>query len=194
MRPRPLAAGLALVVALAAPPALACGGDDGGTDEGDGGDATAEAADAVCSLLRRWNDDLGAIVDATSQAITDDDDPATANDVLLDGYDELIAAAEGHVAEAEELRLPDVAGGEDLAAELLAGAEESVAVLEDERAAAAELGPIGVPQQAGALGQAFTGVERAVSVLQPQAGAYDEGLQAAFRADEGCRHVIQPTG
>ena len=191
MRPRPLAAaGLALALAAAA---AGCGAHDDGAPAG-GGDGAAETAATVCALLRRWNDDLGGIVDATAQAITDDDDPATANQVLLDGYDELLAAAEGHVAEVDELALPDTPDRDALVEDLRAGAQESVDVLEDERADAAELGPIGLEQQGGALGAALTGVERAVSVLEPPAADYGADLRAAFAEDEGCRHVVQPTG
>jgi hypothetical protein len=36
------------------------------------------------------------------------------------------------------------------------------------------------------------GLERATSVLEPSAGAYDPVLAAAFAADAGCEHVVQP--
>ena len=46
---------------------------------------------------------------------------------------------------------------------------------------------------AGALGTAFIAVERAGAVVEPAIGTYDdEELKAAFAADDGCEHVIQP--
>jgi hypothetical protein len=153
--------------------------------------AAAETAETVCATLRRWNNELTDLFNATSQQITDDDDPDTAGDVLVAGFDEMIAVAEAHVAEAEDLVLP-AEWGDDLRAELTAGAEESLAVLEEERAQAADLPPIEIDDQGGAIGGASVGLERATSVLEPQAGAYDAVLGEAFTADEGCEHVIQP--
>jgi hypothetical protein len=180
---------LAAVLAAAALGGGACG-DDGGTSDDD----AAATADAVCSLLRRWNDEIGDVMDATSQSITDDDDPTTANGVLVGGFDDMIEVAEGHVDEVDELSLPDVADRDQLVADLRAGAEESQAVLVEERDEAAALGPIGVEQQRGALGGALTGVERATSVLEPQVTRYDEVLQQAFADNDGCSNVIQPAG
>jgi hypothetical protein len=68
-----------------------------------------------------------------------------------------------------------------------------VAVLEHERDEAAELEPFGVDGQGGAIGGASVGLERATSAVEPSIGDYDdEDLRAAFAADEGCEHVIQP--
>jgi hypothetical protein len=167
-----------------------CGGDGGGTSPDDAG----ATADTVCSLLRRWNDDIGDVMDATAQSITDDDDPTTANGVLVDGFDQMVTVAEGHLGEVDHLDLPEVADRDQVLADLQAGAEKSLATLEEERDEAAELAPIGVEQQRGALGGALTGVERAVSVLEPRVARYDDTLQQAFTDDEGCANVIQPVG
>jgi hypothetical protein len=154
--------------------------------------AADETAETVCATLRRWNNDLTDLFNATSQAITDADDPDTAGEVLVAGFDEMIAVAQAHVDEAAELDLPTASWSEDLRAELAAGAEESVGVLEEEREQAAALPPIDVEDQGGAIGGASVGLERATSVLEPAAGAYDPVLGAAFVANEGCEHVIQP--
>jgi hypothetical protein len=155
--------------------------------------AAAETADTVCTLLRRWNNELSATFNATSQAITDADDPDTSVDTLVDGFDEMIATAEAHRAEVDDLELPAVDERDDLLAELAAGADESIAVLDDERDDAAALDPFGVSGQGGAIGGASVGLERATSALEPSIGDYhDEDLRAAFAADEGCEHVIQP--
>ena len=43
------------------------------------------------------------------------------------------------------------------------------------------------------LGSAFIALERAGSLVEPEIGTYeDEDLKAAFAADDGCEHVIQP--
>lgn len=154
--------------------------------------AAATTADTVCTTLRRWNNELTDVFNAASQRITDDDDPDTAGDVLVAGFDEMIAIAETHVDEARELELPRTVWSDDLRAELGTGAEESLAVLEDERDEAAELPPIDVDAQGGAIGGASLGVERATAVLEPSAGRYDVVLAEAFAADEGCVHVVQP--
>jgi hypothetical protein len=164
-------------------------------DEGDTAAASpeaAETADMVCTMLRDWNNDLGDVVNSTSQTITDQDDPSTANGVLLDGFDEMIRLAEQHRGQVDELRLPAVDERDRLVEELTEGADESIDVLHEERAEAAELGPIDVDEQRSALGGAFTGVERALSVIEPEIEAYDADLRRAFEDDEGCMHVIQP--
>lgn len=154
--------------------------------------AAAETAETVCATLRRWNNDLTEVFNATSQQITDDDDPDTAGDVLVDGFDEMIELATDHRDEVDGLDLPAASWRDDLIAELAAGADESIAVLQDERGEAADLPPIEVDDQGGAVGGASVGLERATAVLEPSVGAYDPALGAAFAADEGCEHVVQP--
>jgi hypothetical protein len=155
--------------------------------------AAAETADTVCSMLRRWNNDLSDTFNATSDAITDADDPDTSVDDLVAGFDEMIEQAEDHLAEAEQLDLPAIDDRDALRAELVAGAEESIAVLEAERDQVADLEPFGARGQGGAIGGASVGLERATSALEPSIGSYDdEDLRAAFAGNEGCEHVIQP--
>lgn len=181
---------VATVLVIGAAVLAACG-DDGGTSTSE--DAAADTADTVCTLLRDWNNELAASLNATSTAITDADDPDTANQVLLDGWDELIAIAEGHPADVEQLDLPDSAVRDDLRAELTEGAEAAITVLEDEREEIAALPPITVDEQSGALGGAFVSMEKAHSVVEPRIGNYDdEQIRAAFQDDPGCEHVIQP--
>ena len=187
---------VASVFAVAVVLAAGCGGDD---DDGDEGGAGAEAspeavetADTVCTMLRGWNNDLGDVINATSQTITDEDDPRTAKGVLLDGFDEMIRLAQQHRQQVDGLRLPAVDERDRLVQELTDGADESIEVLRQERAEADELGPIDVDEQRSALGGAFTGVERALSVIEPEVERYDADLRRAFEADEGCMHVIQP--
>jgi hypothetical protein len=76
---------------------------------------------------------------------------------------------------------------------LQSGADEAIAALEEERADIEELPPVEVSEQRGVLGTAFIAAERAGSVVEPAIGTYeDEDLKAAFAADDGCEHVIQP--
>jgi hypothetical protein len=178
-----LALGVAMALATAG-----CGASEPTSVEA----AAAETADAVCTTLRGWNNELTDVFNATSQEITDDDDPATAGGVLVAGFDEMVAVAEAHVEEARELELPRTVWSDDLRAELGAGAEQSLAVLEDERDEAADLPPIDVDEQGGAIGGASVGVERATSAFEPSAGRYDAVLAEAFAANEGCAHVVQP--
>lgn len=198
-------AGIAVPAALAVligPAALGACGSPSDADRGEadreeerGEPASAEAArtaEVVCTMLRGWNNDLGDLINAASRSITDDDDPGTANAVLLQGFDDMIALAEAHRSEVDGLELPDTGEREDLIAELAAGADESLAVLREERDAVAALGPIDVDGQRGALGTAFTGVERATSVFEPDIAAYGPDLRRAFQDDPGCTHVIQP--
>lgn len=187
-RPGP-ATSAAGVAAAALLTAAACGASLPTSSEA----AAAETADAVCSLLRQWNDEMGDVVNATSQAITDDDDPDTANEVLAEGFERLVGVAEARRAQVDTLDLPASRDREALLDELRAGADESIAILEDELDDVAELEPITVDRQAGALGGAFVTVEGALAVIEPQAAAYSAELRAAFADDEGCRHVVQPT-
>lgn len=169
-------------------PAAGCGASKPTSSEA----AAAETAETVCATLRRWNNELTEVFNATSQRITDDDDPDTAGDVLVDGFDEMIELATAHRDEVDGLDLPAAGWRDDLLAELATGADESITVLQDERDHAADLPPIELDDQAGAVGGASVGVERATSVLEPSVAAYDPVLGAAFADDEGCEHVIQP--
>src|SRR5262245_24065597 len=164
-----MALALGVGVAVATP---GCGASEPTSVEA----AAAETADTVCTTLRRWNNELTDVFNAASQQITDEDDPATAGDVLVAGFDEMITVAEAHVEEAHELELPPTVWSDDLRAELGAGAEASLAVLEDERDEAADLPPVDVDEQGGAIGGASVGVERATSALEPSAGSYDGEL------------------
>ena len=177
--------GLALGAALA----TGCGASLPTSSEA----AATETAETVCGMLRRWNNDLSETLNATSQSITDDDDPATAGGVLVAGFDDMIDLATSHREEVDDLDLPASTERDALLAELAAGADESVAVLRAERSEAENLSTVEVADQRGVLGAAFIGVERATSVLEPSIGAYDdEALREAFATDEGCEHVIQP--
>jgi hypothetical protein len=179
----------AAAAVLLAGMSAACGASEPTSSEA----AAAETADTVCNLLRDWNNDLSEVFNATSAEITDTDDPATSVDTLVDGFDEMIALAEEHQAQLDDLDLPAVDERDALLAELADGADESLAALEEERAQAAALPPIEISDQGGAIGGASVGLERATSVLEPSIGAYeDEELRAAFADDEDCAHVIQP--
>ena len=167
----------------------ACGDSEPTTREA----ASSETAAVVCGMLRRWNNDIAASINGTSDAITDADDPETANAVLLDGFDDLIRVAEGHRAEVDDLDLPVSNERDRLLEDLRGGADEAIAALEEQRTEIEDLPPIEVSEQRGVLGSAFIAVERAGSVVEPAIGTYDdEELKAAFAADDGCEHVIQP--
>ena len=167
----------------------ACGDSEPTTREA----ASSETAAVVCGMLRQWNNDIAASINATSDAITDADDPETAPGVLRDGFDDLIRLAEDHRSEVDELDLPVSDERDRLVEELRSGADEAVAALEEERADIEDLPSIEVSEQRGVLGTAFIAVERAGSVVEPAIGTYDdEELKAAFATDDGCEHVIQP--
>jgi hypothetical protein len=190
-----LTAAAAALVGCGSPSDADRGERDGDRPEDRGEPASEEAtqtADLVCSMLRGWNNDLGDVINTAAQTITDEDDPGTADGVLLQAFDDMIALAETHLEAVGALQLPEIDERQELLDELTAGAEESLSVLEEERGNAADLGPIDVDGQRGALGTAFTGVERATSVFEPEIGAYSPDLRTAFEDDSGCIHVIQP--
>lgn len=167
----------------------ACGDSEPTTREA----ASSETAAIVCGMLRRWNNEMGDSLNGTSDAITDADDPETAPGVLLDGFDDLIRLAEDHRAEVEDLELPVSDERDRLLEELRGGADKAIAALEEERADIEDLPPVAVSEQRGVLGSAFIAAELAGSVVEPAIGTYDdEELKAAFAADDGCEHVIQP--
>jgi hypothetical protein len=155
--------------------------------------AAADTAATVCGLLREWSNDLAGTMNATSDAVTDDDDPATAPEVLRAGYDELIAIAEEHLAEVDALDLPATGAREEIVDDLRTGAGAAVAELEEHRAELDALEAVEVDDQRGVLGGAFTNLEKAQSVVEPQVGAYEEeAVRAAFADEPTCEHVIQP--
>jgi hypothetical protein len=177
---------MTVVLALAAVPAC-------GDDEPIAADRPAEVADSVCTLLRDWNNDLSGIINDTSRAITDADDPETANEVLLDGFDRMIASAEAHAEDVDDLDLPPVPDRTLILEALRAGAMASADVLTEALPELEELPPIGVPEQGWALSGAFLVYERATSAMRPQAAAWGADLREAIAAEEGCDFVIQPT-
>jgi hypothetical protein len=187
--PRVWTTAVIAAVAAALAVASACGDSEPTTREA----ASAETATAVCGMLRRWNNDIADSINGTSDAITDADDPATAPSVLRDGFDDLIRLAEDHRSEVDDLELPVSNERDRLLEELRGGADEAVAAFEEERADIEDLAQVEVSEQRGVLGTAFIAVERAGSVVEPAIGTYeDEELKAAFAADDGCEHVIQP--
>jgi hypothetical protein len=156
--------------------------------------AAAETADEVCAMLRELNNEMAVSLNATSDEITDADDPETAPQVLRDGYDDLIGIAEDYAHDVDELDLPVSDARDALLGELHSGAEEAVTALEDERTELEGLDPVEVDDQAGVLGGAFTSLEKAQSVVEPRIGAYgDEELTEAFAAEPTCEHFIQPS-
>jgi hypothetical protein len=188
MDPLRAAAVIAGATAIAAV-VSACGDSEPTTQEA----ASAQTATVVCGMLRRWNNEIGDVLNSTSDAITDADDPDTAPGMLRDGFDDLIQLAEDHRAEVDDLELPVTDERDRLLEELRRGADKATAALEEERADIEDLPPIAVSEQRGVLGTAFISVERAGSVVEPAIGTYDdEALKAAFAADDGCEHVIQP--
>lgn len=154
--------------------------------------AAAQVAETLCGALRDWNNEMGDSLNATSQSITDDDDPDTANEVLAAGFDELVDIAEARRDGLDDLDLPYVRDRAALLAEIEAGADASIELLEQEQEQIAELEPITVERQAGALGGAFTALEGVLAVLEPEVGRYAEPLRDAFTAEDGCQHVVQP--
>lgn len=185
---RPTAVLAALAVIALAVATTACGASRPTSAE----TAAADTAEQVCGLLRGWSNEMAASLNATSDAITAADDPTTANDVLLDGFDDLIAIAEEHVVEAGGLDLPPSGDRDRLTADLQAGAEAAVDELESRRADIEDLPPIEVDDQQGVMGGAFVSLEKAQSLVEPEVVGYDDAeVQAAFNAEPTCEHVVQ---
>jgi hypothetical protein len=187
---RQTTAAVALAGALLGPAlALAgCGASEPTTSEA----AAAGTAEEVCALLRRWDNEFAVRANAATGEVTDDDDPATANEVLLGGFDDLIAIAEAHQEEAAALTLPFTPERSRLLAEIQDGTADAIQRLEDERDEIADLPPIEIDDQGGALGGALLAVEGAVSAAEPRVELYeDEEVRQAFKDDPGCDHVVQ---
>jgi hypothetical protein len=185
---RQTTAAVVTVGALAVTLVVACGSSEPTADEA----AAATTAEEVCALLRGWDNEFTDVVNATTGAITDDDDPTTANDTLLSGFDELVALAGDHQEEAAGLALPYTPERARLLAEIEEGTADAVVLLEAERDEIADLPPITVERQGGAIGGALLAVEGAVSAVEPRIELYeDEALRAAFESNAGCDHVVQ---
>src|SRR4029453_16319318 len=109
--------------------ALGCGASKPSSEDA----AVTETADQVCRMLRGWYDDLSTSVNATMATITDQDDPTTANGILLDGWDDLLTLSHSHEQQAADLTLPYRAPRAQLLAALQDGAAAATARLESER-------------------------------------------------------------
>jgi hypothetical protein len=188
-RPSHCAALAAAAVAVLAVAAAGCGASLPTSTES----AAADTATAVCGLLREWSNELAGSLNGTSDAITAEDDPASAPDMLRDGYDELIAIADDHRAQVDELDLPATGARDEIVDDLRTGADEAIAELEAHRDELDDLETVEVDDQSGVLGGAFTNLEKAQSVVEPQVGAYvDDTARTAFADEPTCDHVIQP--
>ncbi|HZM32282.1 MAG TPA: hypothetical protein VFB77_17420 [Acidimicrobiales bacterium] len=167
---------------------VGCGASEPTTSEA----AVEDTADEVCALLRRWDNEFTERVNDTTGQITEDDDPTTANGILLSGFDDLITIAEAHQEEAAELRLPFTPERARLVAEVQEGTGSAIELLQAERDEIEDLPPIEVDDQGGALGSALLAVEGAVSAVEPRIELYDdEDLRNAFKDNPGCDHVVQ---
>ena len=178
-----------LLLALVSLALGACGASRPTTTEA----AASETADQVCDLLRGWYNDLSISVNATVGTITDEDDPTTANDILLDGWDDLIAIAQGHEQEASAFTLPYSPDRARLLADLQEGSAAATARLEDERADIEDAPPITVDRQGDTVAGAELAIEAARSAAEPPVAQYaDAALRQAFADNDGCDHVVQP--
>jgi hypothetical protein len=174
--------------ALAVLAVTACGASKPTSSEA----AATDTAEQVCSLLRRWDNDLSGSLNATAKDITDADDPTTANQTLLAGFDELIALSHDHADEAADLRLPRVAERDRILEEIRTGVEKGISELEDEHATIEDLPPITIADQGGALGGAFIAVEKANASVEPRIALYaSDTVKQAFADNDGCRQVVQ---
>ena len=96
--------------------------------------AATSTAETVCGLLRDWDNEMAARMNATSEEITDADDPETANQMLLAGWDDLLVLAGDHVDEAESLGLPrDPGAGRAWSRTFAPAPRRAITELEDER-------------------------------------------------------------
>ena len=155
--------------------------------------AATETSDAVCDLRRGWYNDLSTSINATMGTITDDDDPTTANDVLLAGWDDLIAIAQDHEQEAASFTLPYGRDRARLLADLQGGSADATARLEAERTDIEDAPPITVDRQGDTLAGAELAIEPARSAAEPPISEYDDSeLRQAFADNDGCDHVVQP--
>jgi hypothetical protein len=167
---------------------LACGASEPSTEDA----AVTETADRVCDMLRGWYNDLSTSVNATMDTITDQDDPTTANGILLDGWDDLLALAHAHEQQAADLTLPYSPDRARLLADLRDGAAAATARLESERTDIENAAPITVDQQGGTLAGAELAIEGARAEFEPPVEEYDDAaLLRAFADDDGCDHVVQ---
>jgi len=168
--------------------ALGCGASKPSSEDA----AVTETADQVCRMLRGWYDDLSTSVNATMATITDQDDPTTANGILLDGWDDLLTLSHSHEQQAADLTLPYSAHRAQLLADLQDGAAAATARLESERTDIENAAPITVARQGGTLAGAELAIEGARAAFEPPVEDYhDADLLEAFADNDGCDHVVQ---
>ncbi|HEY7071570.1 MAG TPA: hypothetical protein VH479_15690 [Acidimicrobiales bacterium] len=168
--------------------ALGCGASRPTTEDA----AEAETADRVCDMLRGWYNDLSTSVNATMETITDQDDPTTANGILLNGWDDLLTLSQAHEQQAAELTLPYSADRARLLADLQDGAAAATDRLESERTDIENAAPITVDQQGGTLAGAELAIEGARALFEPPVEDYgNAALLQAFADNDGCDHVVQ---
>ena len=168
--------------------ALGCGASKPTTEDA----AVTETADQVCDMLRGWYNDFSTSVNATMATITDQDDPTTANGILLDGWDELLTLAHSHEQQAADFTLPYSPDRARLLGDLQDGAAAATARLESERTDIEDAAPITVDQQGGTLAGAELAIEGARAAFEPPIEEYNDAeLLQAFADNDGCDHVVQ---
>lgn len=179
-----------LAVVAVIPVLLAgCGGGGGG-----GGPAvSAEAyASGFCGLLGDW---LGSIQNSSTElsgSFAAAATPADGQEILRTYVDGLIADTEELITGTEDLGVPDVEGGEDIAKTLIAAFEDTKAVLEDARAEVDGLPTDDPAAFAAATGALGVSIETSLGGIGTSLSLSDVGspeLDAAFAEDPACTGV-----
>ena len=176
---------LAVVAALALV-AAGCGGDDEAASD----DSAVEWADAFCSAVVTWTNDLQAIGDMF-------DDPSSLSiDSLRDAGDDVTAATDRFVEDVRALGRPETEAGEEV--------ESSVEALADtvdaERAKIEEAleGSDGVTEALGAASTISASIAAMATAFQETFAEIDQAdgsneLESAFEEADSCDELDTST-
>lgn len=164
----------------------------GCSDEPAAGADPGNTARTVCSLLRGYVNDTGAIANTAAEGVSGSDDALGRRDAVLTGFDLLIERTDAHLAFVAALDPTVLDHGADLIDDLIEGAEQAGAELRDERAVFEQVPGVEDEDMTGRVGQFFNALEKAMSVVEPVVTDYGSpALIAAFTDEPTCRFVVQ---
>jgi hypothetical protein len=177
MRSAPVAALLLLAALL-----FGCGDDSSPSD--------VETAQAVCSTLVAWTNDVAEAVDATENQMMTATDLAA---LMVAAVDDAIARTEQLGEELDDLSFPEGEGGDQLADELRSGQEAALADLHGFRAELEDIPEPDPESRNYRKAQLVVELEKPRSLVKPdvQNDLDDPDLEAAIAAEPSCEHVTR---
>ena len=169
---------LVAAIAMLALVLAACGGDDNGGGGGDGdtggpaetgevqGVGAEEYVAAICTSIGTYVTDITALSDGFVGQLDPTADVQTQKDAVVGLLDDIIATTDGLIEDLTAAGVPDVEGGDAIAAALTDSLQQSRQIIDDAKAAVEELSvddPVAFTTQLTEIGTAIQNSQAGVT-------------------------------